>query len=185
MDAHTGSETNMRLARYWLEDCLLTHEHCALAHDPTWPPVLPSRVVDVSDLLKPRLLATHGIQDKYLTLSYCWGQGKRLLTTSMSYDRFQQELPLDDRLPSTFRDAFKVTKALGYNYIWIDALCILQDDPGDVRREMSRMGDIYRRSAITIFGSNGDSTDSGLFTSRDRVTHPSVQSLWRIFCAND
>lgn len=165
-DAHTGSDVNLRLAAHWLQDCLHTHKNCAPLHVSQRTPALPSRVIDVSNPSKACLLETRGKHDNYLTLSYCWGQGKRLLTTSQSYENFQQGLPTDDRLPATFRDAFNVTKALGYDYIWIDALCILQDNPSDTHRQMADMASIYHNSVLTLFGSNGDSTDSGLFTNR-------------------
>jgi hypothetical protein len=45
-------------------------------------------------------------------------------------------------MPKTFREALQVTKALGYQFIWIDALCIIQDDPDDLQREMAAMGEI-------------------------------------------
>lgn len=167
-DAHTGSDLNHELVRYWLQNCLLTHERCGQGHVSKSLPNLPSRVVDVSNLSKPYLLETRGRRGDYVTLSYCWGQGKRLLTTSQSHEIFQREIPTDDQLPSTFRDAFQATKALGYSYLWIDALCILQDDEADMHIHLATMGYIFQESAVTIFGSNGDSTDSGLFASRDR-----------------
>jgi len=70
-------------------------------------------------------------------------------------------------MPKTFRDALQVTKALGYRYLWIDALCIIQDDLEDVGKEMARMGGIYRQSTLTILAANGPDTDSGLFFKRD------------------
>ncbi|OAK94884.1 HET-domain-containing protein [Phaeosphaeriaceae sp. SRC1lsM3a] len=166
-DDHTGSESNLQLAQFWAHDCLSAHKECARGSVFSSPPALPSRVVDVEDLENPYLLVTQGQRDNYLTLSYCWGQGKRLLTTKESLTSSQRMLPTDDQIPATFRDAFAVTKALGFRYIWIDALCILQDDFQDLQIELGRMGEIYQCSTITIFASKGGSTDSGLFTKRD------------------
>lgn len=70
-------------------------------------------------------------------------------------------------MPQTFKDALQVTRTLGYRYLWIDALYIIQDDSEDVSHEMARMGDIYRRSTLTIFATNGTDTDSSLFSRRD------------------
>jgi hypothetical protein len=133
------------------------------------PPLLPIRVIDVDTHGQARIIEMAGIRANYRTLSYCWGQGKKLLCKkrSGSYEQFKQELPVDDSMPKTFRDALKVTRVLGYRFLWIDALCIVQDDPDDVRNEMAMMGDIYQQSALTIFAANGPDTDSGLFSKRD------------------
>jgi hypothetical protein len=166
-DESTGSKVNLELAGLWLRDCLHTHH----SHDTAWAiqtqPILPSRVVHVSNGENPYLFETQGEHGDYLTLSYCWGQGNRLLTTKKSYKTFQSKLPMDNQMPLTFREAIQVTKALGYRYIWIDALCIIQDDSQDLQQEMARMGDIYYHSTMTIFAAKGQTTDSGLFANRN------------------
>jgi hypothetical protein len=132
-------------------------------------PPLPTRVIDILDPAGPRIRESSGQQAEYLTLSYVWGQGKRLLNTRRfgRYEEFCDRIPSDESMPKTFREAMQVTKALGYRFLWIDALCIIQDDANDVQREMARMGDIYRLSTLTISAGNGPNTDSGLFAQRD------------------
>lgn len=169
IDDHTGSDVNLELASYWIQDCLRNHEKCAdksRLHRRIED--LPSRLIDLSNLDKPYVIDTEDApdNDNYLTLSYCWGYGKRLLSLTQTIEQFKKELPAD-RMPLTFCEAFKVTTALGYRYIWIDALCIVQDDPSDLYREMMKMGNIYSNSAVTIFAGNGASVDSGLFSRRD------------------
>jgi hypothetical protein len=133
------------------------------------PPLLPTRVIELEADGQAHITETMGMQAEYITLSYCWGKGKKLLCTKRSslYADFKQKLPVDNSMPKTFRDALQVTRALGYRYLWIDALCIIQDDPEDVAREMASMGIIYRQSTLTIFAANGPDTDSGLFSKRD------------------
>ncbi|KAE8372075.1 hypothetical protein BDV26DRAFT_298206 [Aspergillus bertholletiae] len=53
-------------------------------------------------------------------------------------------------LSPTFREAIKFTRGIGLQYIWIDALCILQDDADDWARESEKMADIYRNAYITL-----------------------------------
>lgn len=53
-------------------------------------------------------------------------------------------------LPSTFRDAVTVTRMLEIRYLWIDALCILQDDHDDWLQQSSEMGSIFKNSRITV-----------------------------------
>jgi hypothetical protein len=55
----------------------------------------------------------------------------------------QSALPWDT-LPRLFQDAILITRRIGYRYLWIDSLCIVQDSPNDWRQEMTRMGSIYK-----------------------------------------
>lgn len=66
-----------------------------------------------------------------------------------------------DALPQTLRDAVKTTRDLGYQYLWVDALCIIQDDIHDKTREISAMADIYRGSTATIMAATSRSVDEG------------------------
>ena len=178
-DNHTGSNLNMDLIKTWLRKCLEKHHYCRMEAAPQALPLLPTRVVDVEAPGQPCLVETTGIRADYLTLSYCWGEGSKLLCKkgSGSYEQFKKELPLDNSMPKTFKDALQVTRMLGYRYLWIDAICIIQDDPEDLRNEMAVMGDIYRQSAVTIFAANGPNTDSGLFSKRDARTSKACNVL--------
>lgn len=166
VDDCTGSCSNLELAQTWLRDCSFSHQECGTGRFHKGFSPLPSRVVYIQNSGHVQLFGTFGKCDECLTLSYCWGQGNKMLTTPSRLEAYQNELPVED-MPATFRDACKVTQALGYRYLWIDALCIIQDDPVDVQREMSRMGCIYQNSEVTIFAAKGSSTDSGLFAIRD------------------
>jgi hypothetical protein len=101
-----------------------------------------------------------------MTLSYCWGSTTRYLTTKSNFREHLQAIPTD-ALPLTFQHAITVCRFLGCRYVWIDALCIIQDSPEDVERELADMGDIYRNSILTITAAGGFNASSGLFASRD------------------
>jgi len=159
----------MDLIKTWIQHCQKGHHCCNTEVSLQMLPLLPTRVIEIETDGQARITETKGMRSEYLTLSYCWGQGKRMLSTlgAGSYERFKQKLPLDDTMPKTFREAIQVTRSLGYRYLWIDALCIIQDDLEDVGNEMAKMGGIYRHSTLTIFAANGPDTDSGLFSKRD------------------
>ncbi|KAF2100734.1 HET-domain-containing protein [Rhizodiscina lignyota] len=71
--------------------------------------------------------------------------------------------PIPIRLPRTLKDAMKVTRGLGYNYIWIDALCIIQDDPYDLKySHLHNMDAVYSCAALTIAAGSGNDADYGL-----------------------
>jgi hypothetical protein len=85
-----------------------------------------------------------------MTLSHCWGGEQPLTTTLSTLERRKTGMPMDS-LPALYRDAIEVTRKLGVNYLWIDSLCIIQDSKEDWVTEAARMGEIYRRSYLTIF----------------------------------
>ena len=93
-DNHTGSNLNMDLIKTWLRKCLEKHHYCRMEAAPQALPLLPTRVVDVEAPGQPCLVETTGIRADYLTLSYCWGEGSKLLCKkgSGSYEQFKKEL---------------------------------------------------------------------------------------------
>lgn len=59
----------------------------------------------------------------------------------------EEMTPLPEKLPGTIEDAIRLTSSLGYRYLWIDALCIVQDDPiSEKKRHLGRMDAIYNCS---------------------------------------
>ncbi|KAF2419879.1 HET-domain-containing protein, partial [Tothia fuscella] len=109
----------------------------------------------------------------YVTLSHCWG-GKvftRLLKKLLP--SFQKKLPLNE-LPRTFRDAIHFTRRLNSDirYIWIDSLCIVQDDDEDWNSEAAQMYEVYTNSYCNISATAAKNSEEGLFFSR------SPQQLW-------
>ena len=143
----------------------------------TWPPntlpLLPSRVLMVENQgNKPEvklIVARDSQRANYIALSHCWGKSKNILTTT-TQTLGQHLAGIDwDCLPKTFRDALTVTAELNINYLWIDSLCILQDDPRDWEIESAKMGDIYSKSYLTIAATGSADCDGGLLKTRQRV----------------
>jgi hypothetical protein len=79
-------------------------------------------------------------------------------------------LPME-QMPKTFIHAIEVARRLGICYLWIDSLCIVQDDNADKAREMKQIGVIFERSCCTIAAIDAikDETniDKGLFLPRE------------------
>lgn len=67
------------------------------------------------------------------------------------------------KLPKSFREAILITRRLGYEYIWIDSLCIIQDDPADWERESAKMADIYENAVLTLAASDAIDSQHGCF----------------------
>jgi hypothetical protein len=64
-------------------------------------------------------------------------------------EQFKEEIIFGD-LSKTFQDAIRMTRRLGIEYIWIDSLCIVQDDKNDWLQESERMGSVYANAYITL-----------------------------------
>ncbi|KAK1251748.1 hypothetical protein MKX07_007227 [Trichoderma sp. CBMAI-0711] len=109
----------------------------------------------------------------YLALSYCWGRkAPSLVTTKSNYAHLKCSIPINS-LPKLYRDAVRLAQVLGVKYIWIDALCIIQDDLDDWERESQMMADIFRNSLVTVIPLRAASTDEG-FLERN----PNIQVLY-------
>jgi hypothetical protein len=83
----------------------------------------------------------------YATLSYCWGEAQKLLLLTTAVLKAWKERPPVENLSRSLQDAIEVTRALEIRYLWVDALCILQNDPSD-KTEIERMGEIYKNSLL-------------------------------------
>ncbi|KIL83906.1 hypothetical protein FAVG1_12883 [Fusarium avenaceum] len=115
----------------------------------------------------------------YAALSYCWGDAEqnRFKTKKDTLTMRKQGFHIS-QLPRTLRDAVKATCALGLTYLWVDALCIIQDDPEDKNGEISRMWQIYRNATITISASSASHSDQGFLHERNLASH--YLSTWAI-----
>lgn len=139
---------------------------CPKLVTPDGPPKLPLRVLDISpsETKSVRLMETKGKAGYWACLSHCWGSKQPLKTTRDpdTLSQHQIAIPWED-MPRTFQDAIVVARALGIPYLWIDSLCIVQDDTDDWQVQSAQMADIYRNSIITIAGSISSGHGQGIF----------------------
>ena len=108
---------------FWIYRCLRYHYCCDSRpfSETVWP-ILPKRVVDVSQLAKGCINLVDGssIRAPYCALSYRW-QGNAVRTTEVSLAAFKREIPIS-LLQSQITDAFLIANRLGIRYVWVDAL---------------------------------------------------------------
>lgn len=133
-------------------------------------PKLPTRVLDVipshGNMEYVSLWESNSSVGKYTALSHTWGKSPRMKATRANYTHLRDGTPLS-QLPKTFQDAVRITRRLGIRYLWIDCLCIIQDDVQDWEREAASMASIYRNSYLTIAASASSDSASGCFRVRD------------------
>ncbi|CAG8962214.1 hypothetical protein HYFRA_00005267 [Hymenoscyphus fraxineus] len=158
-----ASKESLNLIEQWIRKCNDNHEYCSQ----TGPPPLPTRVVDIGEGAEPapRLLVTNKKHGYYTTLSYIWGGPISKRTTMSCFESYCNSIPLET-LPKSFRDAARITKALGIRYLWIDALCIIQDSKEDWENECPQMCSIYQNSYITIAAPSSPSAEAGFLQRR-------------------
>lgn len=110
----------------------------------------------------------------YVALSHCWGGDLPVKLTTANYESFQRGLPWGS-LPNTFQDAATVAVRFDIAYIWIDALCIIQDDASDWAKEAAQMADVYSNAHFTI--SAASSKDGSISFLKQQRTMPLVLGL--------
>lgn len=154
----------MDLARQLIDECVHGHKLCK--HLSTPRPLLPTRLVDCTDPAHPRLVFTSGQHGEYLALSYVWGEDQLYKTTKSTALLYMQGFD-PYILPQTVRDAISVTHALGYKYLWVDALCIIQNGEADRQHEIGHMHHIYRHATLTIFAASTASASEGFLHERE------------------
>ncbi|KAL7910809.1 heterokaryon incompatibility domain-containing protein [Trichoderma velutinum] len=116
----------------------------------------------------------------YLALSYCWGKKSPSLTTTRSnYSHLKTSISFD-ALPKTYQDTVRIARALGVKYIWIDALCIIQDDVADWEKESQVMAEIFRNSLVTIIPLRTTSSDDGFLERNPSIKIPYHSAEWNV-----
>ncbi|KAE9374007.1 HET-domain-containing protein, partial [Stipitochalara longipes BDJ] len=108
---------------------------------------------------------------QYLALSYCWGGPQAVTTTTITLAAYRQCIDLKS-LPKTIINAITVTRKLGIKYLWIDALCILQDSDEDKGREIDNMKNIYKNAYFTISAACTRACEDGFLQPRIRNPQP-------------
>ncbi|KAK1749635.1 heterokaryon incompatibility protein-domain-containing protein [Echria macrotheca] len=102
----------------------------------------------------------------YLALSHCWGTTPFLTNTLSTYAQLKTSIPLRT-LPPNFRDAIFTSRRLGFRYIWIDSLCIIQDSPTDWDAEAPLMHHIYQNAFLSLAAVGSSDAYGGFFYARD------------------
>ncbi|PVH83803.1 HET-domain-containing protein [Cadophora sp. DSE1049] len=162
----SGSEQCFEMARHWMKTCMETHgPECSRKKA-----ILPSRLIDVGRADHPTvsLHISNGEPGHWLTLSHCWGKKSMPGTTTSNIAARCNSIHLSS-LPQTFRDAISITRKLGYRFIWIDCLCIIQDSLEDWQTESARMAEVYADADMNISADTTADAYEGIFQSSNKV----------------
>ncbi|RYP20216.1 hypothetical protein DL765_002890 [Monosporascus sp. GIB2] len=178
-----GDRINIPLVEHWLEECQ-GHKHSKKAvgrkGNDLFQREHPFRLIDVID----ECLVQRTERCDYVALSYVWGQIPTILapgdnaemtpilltirenvkdlSVPKALSQSQQGSLKNGRIPRTVRDAMELTRKIGIRHLWVDTLCIVQDDQEDKSRLIGRMDDVYDTATLTIIAAAGSDADAGL-----------------------
>ena len=155
---------DMKQVWEWIKCCDTTHGKCYCR-------VLHSREsftckdMYLIDLSQNSLVEAKG-GEKYIALSYVWGTEQQPFRTSKAnLTRRQSKEGLSrmkERLPGTIQRVMHFTSMLGLSFLWVDSLCIVQDDPIHKATQVGDMAAIYSNSYLTVCATDGIDSNSGL-----------------------
>lgn len=153
-----------------MKECIEGHRLCSHRKSASF---LPTRLIDVGDganILRIIETASERPQSGYITLSYCWGGVSDVRLTESTIHSWKTKLPWT-RLPKTIQHAVIATKELGFRYLWVDSLCIIQDSKADWDKEAASMADVYQNCILTISALGACNSNEGLFAERDPLAY--------------
>lgn len=155
--------------RGWLKSCMENHPQCRLQPRGQSLPKRLIRLNESSDgsLQLNLVLVQEECKEpvRYAALSYCWGGKQTLTLREANVDALSHQIPVDT-LSATLRDAVRVCSGLAIEYLWVDALCIIQDDDTSKITEISKTGSIYKGALVTIIASTASTTKDGSLKER-------------------
>lgn len=164
--ADVANESGAQI-KSWMDTCRREHSKCLKATNTT----LPTRILDVEpdpdrrDNI--RIYETRGEMGRYIALSYCWGGPQPVLLKRHTHEQMTGAAGIElSQLPLTIQDAVRVTRDLGLRYLWVDALCIIQDSREDMKHELTQMASVFKNAYITISAASARTCQDGFLQHR-------------------
>lgn len=156
-----------------LAECTREHTSCTDAKTGD----MPKRLIHINNDTHATLVeTTDGSKHAnavYATLSYCWGGDQKFKAEKSNLPLLMETgFPIAS-LPVVLRETIGLCRKIGLLYLWIDALCIVQDDEDDWAEESARMGSIYQNAHLTIAAASSVSVETAyLGNRRDQSRQP-------------
>ncbi|KAL7625014.1 hypothetical protein AAE478_004228 [Parahypoxylon ruwenzoriense] len=164
--ADVRSDECMKFMKESVAECCMSHTGCAMQPGG----FVPTRLIYVGGGKNALRLICDGVPSgetiAWAALSHCWGGGKPLSLVGSNLNSLQEHIEFSE-LPATFQDAITITQELGVPYVWIDSLCIIQDNRLDWEKEAARMGSVYNRAFIVISGASSPNPSTPYLRPRE------------------
>lgn len=168
LPSKTSSRKTFAFIKKQLMDCISMHAECCSDMSQSVVALQKFRLLEIGNTHLKLVSAKLG--DRYACLSHCWGVTPSVIkTTRGTLEAFSTSGIVLTGLPKTFRDAVRVCCKLRIRLIWIDSLCIVQDDSDDWFDQAGRMASIFDNAYLTIAASKAKDSASGCFSKVERV----------------
>ncbi|KAI0434409.1 heterokaryon incompatibility protein-domain-containing protein [Xylaria sp. FL1042] len=165
----TASDKAVRRLQSWVSKCSKEHSHCG----ERGPTPMPHRILEIQDSQEPRvrLVDRRDMVGEYACLSHRWCEATTEASLVKKNLEMYKSMVPDHALYPLLKDAILVAGLAGLRFLWIDCLCIIQDDEEDWNIEAATMASVYENASLTI-ASSGCEGGHGLFykSSQDNVT---------------
>ncbi|KAF1937683.1 HET-domain-containing protein [Clathrospora elynae] len=158
MNSTLGADVNMQMIETWVQNFDSMKDTMTLNAIQA-----PARLIDLQHGGALRIVDSSTIRDYrrgFAALSYVWGTNQTFVLLSKTELSLRTDFQVA-QLPQTIQDAVTVTRRIGLRYLWVDALCIMQDSNDDKARELPKMRLIYKSAAVTIVASVAKSATEG------------------------
>jgi hypothetical protein len=155
----------------WVDECLKNHHGCQEVQQLSFQSYAPTRLIDVGTTHEDtvKLVDSAGLsKPRYLIFSYCWGASNdRSKTTRANIEQRRESIQMA-ALPKAIRDAISVTRLMGVQYLWVDAMCIIQEDKEkndgfleDWKVEAAKMARYYSNALCCISNLSATGSSEG------------------------
>jgi hypothetical protein len=162
-------QIDMETLRVWTQQCRVEHPQCRSGWQGIRRKSAPKRsyLLRLLDCTSMKVVVTNSHR-RYAALSYVWGRAKQYSSKKQDVicpdgEVDSEYVSLENRtLPRTVADAIQVCKEIGVRLLWVDTLCIIQDDVAEKKRTLAAMDQIYKSAVLTIVAASGTHADAGL-----------------------
>ncbi|KAE9989729.1 hypothetical protein EG327_002324 [Venturia inaequalis] len=167
MNTLPNSEFSSRQISRWFDTCRTSHKKCH-TNQTSFRPKRLIKIEQRQGRKVLRLCEKSPVSDvvDYAALSYCWGKNQNVKTTASTIERHILGISMTD-LPLTIQHAVIVAETLGLCYLWVDALCIIQDNDDDKAWEIAQIPRIYMGASVTICASRAGEVQEGFLQQRE------------------
>lgn len=156
-----SSQIDFNMVKSWLRACDDAHKTCVPNEGPFNVDLSFFRCIDVEDMC----ITPVPLVSQYVALSYKWGECKPFLLLEPNKDDLFAKHGLRrnwSSIPKTIQDAIDFVRSVNCRYVWIDQLCLIQDDDDDRGTGINAMDLVYEQAYFTIVAGSGTDADSGL-----------------------
>lgn len=180
VNRNAWSDISREQVRHWMQQCDKKHTLCR----PEKNDFRPSNLIEISKSANEtvgfslRLTRDFESTPRYAALSYCWGGDQPLKLLKSNMDELRQDVPYD-KMPATLQDAARVAFDLGFRYLWIDALCLIQDlGTNEGHTLVAEIPEVYRYASLTIAAYSSPRVDHGFLRPRDTRHTPEIRDTF-------